>query len=80
MTGLEIPFILYLFLCIAIIIWARRLDRSGFIWFILSLILSPIVTGVLLLVLGPAGEKCPRCAELVRSDAAFCKHCGHALN
>ena len=77
MTGLEIPFFLYLLLAIAVWVWARRLDRSGFLWFLLSLLLSPVVTGILLLILGPSGKACPKCAETVRREAVLCKHCGH---
>jgi len=69
--------------------------RSGFGYFFLSLILSPLIG--LLLAIGlpsvtvassnnstPAQTpethvKCPDCRELVLKDARKCKHCGTAL-
>lgn len=69
--------------------------RTGFGYFILSLIISPLLAGILVLALGStkpapvvvAGEaaspethvRCPECRELVRFDARKCKHCGTAL-
>lgn len=52
----------------------------------LSLILSPIIG--FLIVLGSKPDekyllkskhlkKCPACAELIKSEATKCKHCGH---
>lgn len=64
--------------------------RSGFGYFLLSLLLSPVV-GVLLAIglpgIKPAPAimasdnrvKCPECRELVLADARKCKHCGSAL-
>jgi hypothetical protein len=69
--------------------------RSGFGYFFLSLILSPLIGLLLAIALpalnppataaGPAAPpsdsyiKCPDCRELVLKDARKCKHCGSTL-
>ncbi|SFB96269.1 hypothetical protein SAMN05216344_106106 [Polaromonas sp. OV174] len=74
---------------------ASSKDRHGFGYFVLSMILSPLIAGILVLALPSlkeqaaliAGEaispkthvRCPDCRELVRMDARVCKHCGIAL-
>jgi hypothetical protein len=66
--------------------------RSGVAWFLLSIVLSPLLMAILLallprLVNGLSPEemaaedarqrvKCPECAELVMCEAKICKHCG----
>lgn len=69
---------------------ASKNNRSGFGYFILALIISPLLCGLLLLIIGkradetpPAIEdqriKCPECAELILKEAKKCKHCGSVL-
>ena len=74
---------------------ASAKDRSGFGYFCLSLPLSPLLIGILVLALPSlkdqpitaSGEvistkthvRCPDCRELVRMDARVCKHCGISL-
>lgn len=69
--------------------------RSGFGYFLLSILLSPILAGILVLalprlhaqVIVAGGEavspethvRCPDCRELVRADAVKCRHCGCKL-
>ncbi|HRO60256.1 MAG TPA: hypothetical protein PK177_13995 [Burkholderiaceae bacterium] len=69
--------------------------RGGFAWFLLALLISPLLALVAVLVLPriedePATEpdasgttpihtRCPDCREIVRRDARKCKHCGSAL-
>lgn len=75
---------------------ASSRGRSGFGWFLLSLLISPLIAMIVVLILqrknaGPYGSgeaaptagthvRCPDCRELVRRDARKCKHCGSALN
>lgn len=61
---------------------AARRERSGFGWFILALLISPLLAGLGLLLAGSGAwqVRCPSCRELVRADASKCKHCGEALN
>ena len=74
-------------------IFASSKGRSGFGYFLLSVVLTPLITGLLVAVLpslkqstpdlqGATPEthvRCPDCRELVRADASKCKHCGCAL-
>ena len=71
-------------------ILAARRGRSGFGWFVLSLLITPLIAGLLVLVLpskatdpdAPTPEthvKCPDCRELVLKEARVCKHCGCKL-
>ena len=80
---------LWLALSFVVAIYAARRGRSGSGWFILSVLISPLLAGLLCVALGPAKEdhgptpethvKCPDCRELVLRDARRCKHCGCAL-
>ena len=62
---------------------AGRRGRGELRWFAASLLVSPLVTGVLLFCCSNLTEqkrleslkKCPRCAEMVQSEAVICKHC-----
>jgi hypothetical protein len=69
--------------------WASARGRSGFGWFLLAVLLSPLLAAFFLLIAGPQNEnveaqaiasgsarKCPFCAELIRHEAIVCKHCG----
>lgn len=78
----------WLFLAVVVGIIAANRGRSGFGWFLLSLAISPLIGGVLVLALGspkadPASDgehkKCPACAEWVKREAVKCKHCGEQL-
>lgn len=61
---------------------AGQRERSGFGWFLLALVISPLLAGLGLLIAGTGAQqvRCPACRELVRADAVKCKHCGEALN
>lgn len=62
--------------------------RSGFGWFLVALLLSPVIALLLLIVLpdlkGEIAERgrsrqCPFCAERVKREAIVCRHCGRDL-
>jgi uncharacterized membrane protein YhdT len=70
---------------------AQARGRSGWSWFFLAVLLSPLVA-IILLFLMPAPlrtvliqadaelrRKCPDCAEMILKDARVCKHCGFRL-
>lgn len=78
---------------IAVGVFASNRGRSGFGWFLLSLVISPLL-GLLFVAVSKnlnektaatktPGEqshvKCPACAEWVLPEATVCKHCGGAL-
>lgn len=56
-------------------------------WFVLSMLLSPLIGLIFVLLLPNLKEapnptthvKCPDCAELVLKEAKVCKHCGCRL-
>lgn len=57
--------------------------RSALGWFVLSIIVSPLL-GILAAMLLPAVDTrphrtCPHCAENVLASASLCKHCGQPL-
>lgn len=77
--------VLWAALSAVIAIVARRRGRGGFIWFLISFVISPLVAGVLVMVLpeGNDGEigdgykkRCPYCDEMIRAAANTCRYCG----
>ena len=75
---------------IAVGVWASNKGRSGIGWFVLSLVISPLLGLIFCAAVrdlrtaqdapGPATHvKCPSCAEWVLPEASKCKHCGGAL-
>jgi hypothetical protein len=83
--------LLWFVLAIVVGIIAGSRGRDGFGWFVLAVIISPLIAGILVLAL-PNPEiarreaeercnsrKCPFCAELVKKEAVICKHCGNKL-
>lgn len=78
-------------LSIAVGIFASNKGRTGFGWFLISVVASPLIAFVFVLALSNVAEedkllelqrthvKCPDCAELVKAEAKVCKHCGCRL-
>lgn len=84
-------FFLFFWLIFAIVVavTARSRGRSGLWWFLLSVLFTPVLMMILVLVLPnhATGDfvsdrthvRCPDCREPVRRDAIKCKHCGSSL-
>ena len=87
---MEFFFFWFLF-SIAVGILGSSKGRSGFGWFLFSMLLSPLLGLIFCAVISnlkhpetvaSAPEtriKCPACRELVLHDAMKCKHCGITL-
>lgn len=84
--------IFYIIFCFLVGYFASRRGRSGWGFGLLSLIVSPLIGIIIVLILpqntAVADEravatgqmrKCEKCAELVKAEAAVCKHCGHTF-
>jgi hypothetical protein len=80
----------WLFFSLLVGVLAHKRGRVGFGWFVLSVMLSPLLMGLLVLVLRDASQpvtqadnspqiRCPDCRELIRADARKCKHCGTVI-
>lgn len=88
-------FVVILWLIFSIIIGsvASSKGRSGIGFFFVSLILSPLVGLIIVLIIQPnqstveqktleAGhhKRCSQCGELVKAEASLCKHCHTQLD
>lgn len=86
----ELMLVVWLVGAVVVGVLATTRNRSGFAWFMLALVLSPVLMG-LLVALVPRGDSgqpaytadthrhCPECREVVRRDARKCKHCGSSI-
>lgn len=80
---MEFALVAWAALALLIGAWASSLGRSGFGWFVLAVIISPLLAGIVLLIAGRKKEdtgptkKCSDCGEAVARVARACKHCGY---
>ena len=81
--------IIWIVLAIGCAIFASNKGRDGGRWFVISVLLSPVIGFILLLILQDVSQKtaledgklkkCIACAELIKAEAIKCKHCGAAV-
>jgi len=78
----------WLVLAILVGVYANGKGKSGFLYFILSVILSPLIGFVIAVVSGDnenelikqgKKRKCPNCGELIRTEAKICKFCNSKI-
>ena len=65
---------------------AMRKGRSFWSFYLLSVVFSPVILALVVAIMKPIdatevgnSKKCPSCAEMVKSEAAVCRFCGHSL-
>lgn len=84
--------IIFFWLLFALVVGmiASSRGRSGFGWFLLACLISPLLALIILLVSASRGDqaerpnpsthvKCPDCRELILKDARVCRYCGCKL-
>ena len=82
-------FVLWLVLAIFVGMFADNKGRSGIGFFFLAVLLSPLIGFLIAIAVKPNRDKaeakkmervglrkCPFCVELIKFEAAVCKHCG----
>lgn len=81
-------FIVWVGLCSLVVYFAQQKGLSGIVFFFISLFLSPIIGGLIVLFSDDNSvevgirrgdkKKCLYCAEVINADAIKCKHCGES--
>ena len=68
----------WLFFAFLVGLLASSKGRSFLGWTLLALVISPLLAGLFVLVLG-TGRRCPFCRAGVPKDATVCQHCSRNL-
>jgi len=80
---IELGFFLILWLVGSVVVGiaAAARGRLGVGWFVLAMLLSPLIAGFMLILFPALADhrgkrECPACAEWISPDAKVCIHCG----
>lgn len=60
---------------ILIAVWAKKWNHSWLIWVVVSLLISPFIAGLILLLIGKESPKCPTCKTEMDEDSLTCGKC-----
>ena len=89
---MEILILLFwLAFAVAVGVLASNRGRSGFGWFVLAVLFSPLLAGLFVLVsrnlatakaepTAATHMRCPACREWIQQGATVCRFCGTAVN
>ncbi len=78
-------FIIFYLLCVFLVsVYATRVTRRRWwIWFLLALLITPLVTFLILLIAGKNRmkfKKCTKCFEVIKTEAILCRFCKSEQN
>lgn len=72
--------VLHFFISLILGIVAKKyLDRSFLLWFVISF-LVPILSIIILIVLGYDGNYCPSCLKKIKKSHKVCPHCNFDID
>lgn len=58
---------------------AKYLDRNFLLWFVISF-LVPVLSIIILLILGFDGNYCPNCLKKIKKSHKICPHCNFDID
>ena len=58
-----------------IAVWAKKWNHSWLIWVVVSLLISPFIAGLILLLIGKESPKCPSCKKEMKEGSLICDKC-----
>jgi len=67
--------------CVLVAVLAAHYERSVLGWGLLAFVISPLIAGIILVILGEGRRaRCPFCAERIKEAAFVCPHCQRELH
>lgn len=69
--------VLWFILSLVIGAAANSKGRNPAGWFLLSILLSPLLAGLFLLAMGQSTKQCEHCGARIQSEMRICNFCGN---